>query len=161
MFAKAPREDTEFGDGSDTAEGSSRKKKTSDNAQKNSGCKLLASLCVRNALTIIPPFRYTYYYDYKICCPHFFNRLWQPLGCARSITQPGRVARCVALTGGESRIAFTRRVASGFAQGNTHSKEGQAEADTASGRKPIAGSARDRRSGQPARARRGPRPSVG
>src|SRR5205823_11593580 len=51
-------------------------------------CKLFASLCVRNALTTIPPLRYTHRYEYQICCPHFFNLLWQPLRCARSITQP-------------------------------------------------------------------------
>src|SRR5437868_10914171 len=80
-------------------------------------CKLFASLCVGNALTTIPPFRYTYYYEYKISCRHFCNRACHYLRCARSITQPSRVARCV---------AFTRRVASGFAQGEGHSKEGQA-----------------------------------
>src|SRR5437762_8054623 len=52
-----------------------------------------------NALTTILPLRYTYYYDYEISCPHFYNRLCQPLRCARSITHRERVARCVALTG--------------------------------------------------------------
>ncbi len=53
----------------------------------------------RNALTTIPPLRYAHRYDYQIFYPHFFNRLWQPLRCARSIPQPERVARCIALTG--------------------------------------------------------------
>src|SRR6266487_4449398 len=79
--------------------------------------QLFASVCVGNALTTIPPLRYTHCYDYQICCPHFFNRLWQPMRCARSITHPERVAR---------RIAFTSRVTTGFAQGEAHSKEGQA-----------------------------------
>ena len=60
---------------------------------------LFASLCVGNALTTILPLRYTHCYDYQICCAHFFNRLCQPLRCASSITSPGRVARCIALTG--------------------------------------------------------------
>src|SRR5438552_10024869 len=49
-----------------------------------------------NALTTILPLCYTYYYDYEISCSHFCNRTCHPLRCASSITQPGRVARCVA-----------------------------------------------------------------
>jgi hypothetical protein len=45
-----------------------------------------------NALTTILPRRYTYYYDYEISCCHFCNRTCHRLRCARSITQPGRVA---------------------------------------------------------------------
>ena len=74
-------------------------KTISDSAQRNLGWRLFASLCVGNALTTIPPLRYAHRYDYQIFYPHFFNRLWQPLRCARSIPQPERVACCIALTG--------------------------------------------------------------
>src|SRR5206468_10950433 len=52
-----------------------------------------------NALTTILPLRYTHYYDYEISCCHYCNRTCHRLRCASSITQPGRVARCVAFTG--------------------------------------------------------------
>src|SRR2546430_16869631 len=78
-----------------------------------------------NALTTILPLRYTYYYDYEICCSHFCNRTCHRLRCASSITQPGRVARCMDFTGGESCIAFTPQVSSGFPVFKTDSQDSE------------------------------------
>jgi hypothetical protein len=60
--------------------------------------------------------RNTFAYDYQISCPHVCNRSCHRLRCASAVTHPERIARRISLTGGESCIALTRRVANGFAQ---------------------------------------------
>jgi hypothetical protein len=62
-------------------------------------------------------------YDHQISCPRVCNWTCHGLRCASSITHPERIARRITFTGGENRIAFTRRVANGFAQSKTDSQE--------------------------------------
>jgi hypothetical protein len=69
--------------------------------------------------------RNTFAYDYQISCPHVCNWTCHRLRCASSITHPERIANRITLTGGEGCIAFTRRVANGFAQSKTDSEESE------------------------------------
>jgi hypothetical protein len=61
-------------------------------------------------------------YDSQISCPRVCNWTCHGLRCASSITHPERIAHRITFTGGESRIAFTRRFANGFAQSKTDSQ---------------------------------------
>jgi hypothetical protein len=93
-------------------------------------------------------------YDYQISYPHVCNRTCHRLRCSSSTAHPERIAHRITVTDGESCIAFTRRVASGFAESKTHSQESESGDKTASCCKPSARRAHNRKSDKPAGAGR-------